>query len=171
MTKQHAATPADAPMIRRATPADGPAVRAIVFGTLRSYGIEPDPDGLDADVIAFGAHGDGPIDEFVAVVDGHVVGSVAVSPADDRNGHLSKFFVDGAYRGRGIGRLLLARAVAEARRRGYGHVDLETRTAFQEAVHLYEATGWRRGPDRPPGHGPDRTYRLDLDAERTPEFR
>jgi GNAT superfamily N-acetyltransferase len=171
MTEQQAAAHLDSPIIRRATPDDGPPVRAFVFATLRSYGIEPDPDGLDADVMAFGMHGDGPIDELVAEVDGRVVGSVAVSPAEDGNGHLSKFFVDRAYRGRGLGRLLLAQAVEEARRRGYRRIELATRTAFREAVHLYEATGWRRGPDLPPEYGPDRTYSLDLDTERAAEFR
>ena len=29
--------------------------------------------------------------------------------------------------------------------------------------HLYESTGWVRGPDLPPGYGPDRTYSLDID--------
>jgi putative acetyltransferase len=148
--------------IRRAVPDDGPSVREFVFATLRAYGIEPDPDGLDADVVAFGAAGDGPIAEFVAEVDGRAVGSVALSPRAEGVAWLSKLFVDAAYRGRGFGRALLARAVEEARARGYRRIDLETRTVFREAVGLYEATGWLRGPDLPPDHGPDRTYSLDL---------
>jgi GNAT superfamily N-acetyltransferase len=152
--------------IRRATIADGAAVREFVFATLRSYGIEPDAEGLDADVMSFGTHGDGPIDEFVAEVDGRAVGSVAIAPIDAETGHLSKFFVDHEHRGRGLGRLLLAQAVDQARRRGYQRITLETRTAFEEAVHLYEATGWQRGADLPAGYGPDRTYALDLTAGR-----
>jgi ribosomal protein S18 acetylase RimI-like enzyme len=149
--------------IRFATPEDGPAVRAFVFATLRSYGIEPDPEGLDADVVAFGTGAAAGIVELVAEVDGVAVGSVQLSPtAEPGRGHLSKFFVDRAYRGQGLGRRLLARAVAEARARGYASIDLETRSAFLEAVHLYEATGWQRGPDLPPEHGPDRTYVLAL---------
>lgn len=149
-------------IIRRAIPADGPRVREFVFATLRSYGIEPDPEGLDADVVAFGTAGDGPVAEFVAELDGTAVGSVALSPRGEEIGWLSKLFVDAAYRGRGLGRRLLARAVDEARARGYRRIDLETRTIFREAVHLYEATGWVRGPDLPPTHGPDRTYSLTL---------
>jgi GNAT superfamily N-acetyltransferase len=152
-------------MIRRALPADGPAVRDFVFATLRSYGIEPDPNGLDADVVAFGTAGDGPVAEFVAEVDGMAVGSVALSPRGDGVAWLSKLFVNADYRGRGLGRALLARAVDEARRRGYRRIDLETRTNFLEAVHLYEATGWVRGPDLPPEHGPDRSYSLQLVAQ------
>lgn len=151
-----------AAVIRRARPEDGPAVREFVFATLRSYGIEPDPEGLDADVVAFGSAGDGPIYELVADVAGEPVGSVAISRIDDAVAHLSKFFVDARHRGHGIGRRLLAAAVEEAGRRGYQQVVLETRTAYQEAVHLYEATGWQRGPDLPPDYGPDRTYLLNL---------
>jgi putative acetyltransferase len=157
------------PLIRRAVPNDGPVVREFVFATLRSYGIEPDPEGLDADVVAFGTAGDGPAAEFVAEVDGRAVGSVALSPRAEGVAWLSKLFVNAAYRGRGLGRALLARAVAEARARGYRRIDLETRTIFLEAVHLYEATGWLRGPDLPPDHGPDRSYSLYLSGNQTVE--
>jgi len=151
----------DTAVIRHATPADGPAVRAFVFATLRAYGIEPEPEGLDADVMCFG-QGDGGAAEFVAEIGGRAVGSVQLSSREDGRAHLSKFFVDAAVRGRGLGRLLLARAVAEARACGYRQVELETRTAYEAAVHLYEATGWQRGTDLPAGSGPDRTYMLDL---------
>jgi putative acetyltransferase len=155
--------PAEATLaIRRARPEDGPTVRDIVFATLRAYGITPDPDGLDADVVAFGRAGDGPVLELVAELDGRVVGSVVVSARENGEAWLSKLFVDAAVRGRGIGRALLDRAEAEARSRGSRRLRLETRTIYREAVRLYEANGWQRGPDLPPEHGPDRSYFLDL---------
>lgn len=151
--------------IRRATPADGPAVQQFVFATLRSYGIVPDPDGLDADVVAFGTAGDGPVLEWVAALAGVVVGSVVLTPDGKGEAKLSKLFVDASYRGRGIGRSLLLHAVAEGRARGLLRLHLETREAYHEAVRLYEATGWVRGPDLPPGYGPDRTYSFDLQQD------
>jgi GNAT superfamily N-acetyltransferase len=148
-------------LIRRATPADSPAVQRFVFDTLHSYGIEPDPTGLDADVVAFGAGADGAL-EWVADLAGTAVGSIVITPMNPSEGKLSKFFVDASRRGSGIGRKLLAHAVAEAQARGYRRLHLETRTIYREAVHLYEARGWVRGPDLPPGYGPDRTYTLEL---------
>ena len=152
---------ADGPCVfRRANPGDHDAVVALVFDTLRSYGIQPDPQGLDADVVRFGTIDDPSIAEFVAELDGHVVGSIALRDRSDSTGHISKFFVDAAERGHGIGRRLLELSVAQARRRGLRELDLETRSQFEAAVHLYESTGWKRGPD--PTNVCDRTYLLRL---------
>jgi ribosomal protein S18 acetylase RimI-like enzyme len=146
---------------RRATPADHDVVVALVFDTLRSFGIEPEPDGIDADVMRFGADGDPAIAEFVAELKGRVIGSVALRDRGDGTGHVSKFFVDDRARGRGVGRKLLELAVGEARRRSLKALDLETRSQFEAAIHLYEATGWKRGPD--PRNACDRTYLLSLE--------
>jgi len=154
--------PAGGPCIfRHATPADRDAVVELVFETLRSYGIEPDPEGLDSDVMRFGIHGDPAIADLVAEIDNRVVGSVALRDRGDGTGHISKFFVAARVRGRGIGRELRARAVAEARRRNLRQLDLETRAQFEAAVHLYESTGWKRGPH--PMNVCDRTYVLSLE--------
>jgi GNAT superfamily N-acetyltransferase len=149
--------------IRRARPDDGAAVRGIVFATFEAYGIVPEPEGTDKDVMTFGEHAD-PIDEFVADVDGETVGSVMVSPHGDGAGWLSKFFVDSRCRGRGIGRALLAHAVAAARERGYRRLELDTRSFFKEAIHLYESTGWTLSPDAPALGPCDVIYFLDLDV-------
>jgi GNAT superfamily N-acetyltransferase len=153
-------------VIRRALPSDGLAVRRFVFATLEAYGVVPDPEGHDKDVMSFGSHED-PVDAFVADVEGTVVGSVMISPHGNDVGWLSKFFVDEGHRGAGIGRALLARAVDAGRKRSYRRLELDTRTFFKEAVHLYESTGWKRTAD-PPELGPcDAIYCLDLD-ERAP---
>jgi GNAT superfamily N-acetyltransferase len=147
-------------VVRRATPRDGDAVRRFVFATLRAYGIEPDPEEHDRDVMTFGEDTAG-VDAFVADVGGVAVGSVMVSVRDDGTGWLSKFFVDDAHRGRGIGRALLDRAISAARERGYRRLRLDTRTYFKEAVHLYEATGWKLSAEQP--NAPcDALYFLDL---------
>jgi GNAT superfamily N-acetyltransferase len=150
-----------APAIRRARPDDGPAVRRFVFATFEEYAIEADPEGLDKDVMTFGEDPE-PVDAFVADVDGVAVGSVMVSPRPGTTGWLSKFFVDAAFRGRGVGKALLARAVEAARARGYRRLELDTRTFFKEAVHLYESTGWTRSEEIPKSGPCDAIYFLDL---------
>jgi GNAT superfamily N-acetyltransferase len=150
--------------IRDARPEDGDAVRRFVLATFADYGMEPDLDGIDRELLTFGEHGE-PVDEFVALVDGRVVGSVMVSPSE-RGGWLSKFFVDKGYRGLGVGRQLLARAVKAARRRAYRRLDLDTRDFFVEAIHLYESTGWTLSTDRNPSEPCDAAYSLELEDAR-----
>lgn len=157
----HVNQPVPAMHIRRARPDDGEAVRRFVFETFASYGIELDPEGKDKDVMQFGEHVE-PVDAFVAEIDGIAVGSVMVSPHAEGCGWLSKFFVDARFRGFGIGRALLAKAIEAGRARGYHRLELDTRSYFKEAIHLYEETGWRKIPD-PPETGPcDVYYALDL---------
>jgi putative acetyltransferase len=144
---------------RRACADDRAPVIELVFDTLRSFDIEPDPRGLDADVMEFGS-ADPAMAEFVAETGGAVVGSIAMRDRRDGTGHVSKFFVREAVRGRGIGRVLLELSVEEARARGLRRLDLSTRSQFHAAVHLYESTGWKRGPD--PTEACDRTYELEL---------
>ncbi len=149
-------------VIRRAIPNDGPEVCRFVFEISRSYGIEPEPQGLDADVMEFGSTNDSSVTQWVAEFEGQVVGSVALSHRENGVGWLSTLFVALRYRGHGIGRALLEQAVAEAGPRGYHRIDLETRQIYKEAIHLYESSGWVRGPDLPPEDAMDRTYSLFL---------
>jgi ribosomal-protein-alanine N-acetyltransferase len=62
--------------------------------------------------------------------------------ADD--GEILDVAVAPAWRGRGIGRLLLARAMADCRARGATTVHLEVRPSSSAAVALYEAFGFVR---------------------------
>jgi GNAT superfamily N-acetyltransferase len=147
-------------VIRRATPADRDRAVAIVFETLRSYGIEPEPEGLDADVMRIG-YGAEDAFEVVAEIDGEVCGVSALSPRAEGLGWVSKVFVDAGFRRRGAAKALMAEVLKEGRARGYRRLGLQTRTIFREAVALYEALGWTRGDA--PSCGPcDRTYFLDL---------
>ena len=150
-----------APVFRRAIPTDGPHIRRIVSETLHAYDVEFEPEGHDRDVMDFGEPKDG-ILEFVAELDGRVVGSVIVTELGDGNGVLTKFFVDAAFRGRGVGRPLLEVAVNAARDAGLHRLELDTRSFFHEAVHLYESTGWRPIPRREGAGSCDLFFALDL---------
>jgi len=145
---------------RRAQAADRDAVVALIFDILRSFGIEPEPQGLDADAMEFGRSDDPAIAEYVAEIDGRIVGSIALRDRGDGSGRISKLFVAQDARGRGVGKQLLALAVDEAVRKRLRTLDLETRAQFEAAVHLYESTGWKRGPS--PSSVCDRTYQLQL---------
>jgi GNAT superfamily N-acetyltransferase len=147
-------------VVRKAALADRASAIRIVFDSLRAFGIEPDPETLDADVMRFG-DGAGGTYEIVATIGAEVCGVSALSPRGENEGWVSKVFVDARYRRRGAAKALMADVVREGRVRGYARLGLQTRTVFREAIALYEASGWTRGAS--PSCGPcDRTYWLTL---------
>ncbi len=72
----------------------------------------------------------------------------ALARLDDEHGELKGMHTTSAARGRGLGRAMLGRLLAEARSRGYGRVSLETGAmdAFAPARALYESAGFTRCP-------------------------
>jgi len=82
--------------------------------------------------------------------DGRAVGCGGIARFDDARGEVKRMYVVPDARGRGLGRRLLEDLEAEARRLGYGSVVLETGDRQQEAVGLYESSGFERIPCYPP---------------------
>lgn len=96
---------------------------------------------------------------WVAVLDDRVAGHIGLSQSDagdvapglwsvraevgiDATAVVSRLFVAPWARGHGIGALLMARAVAEARRRGV-HPVLDVVASDTAAAALYERLGWQ----------------------------
>jgi putative acetyltransferase len=71
------------------------------------------------------------------------VGCVALIPIENGVYELSKMAVSPRVRGQGIGRKLLLAALAEARAMGVVSLFLGSSTKLADAVHLYEAVGFR----------------------------
>jgi len=130
--------------VRPAANRDLPAIRQIVFGVLREYGLEPDPDGTDADLADVEASylGRGGVFEVVQQQDGRIVGTVGLFPVNRRRAELRKMYLLPGARGRGLGKRLLERMLDTARRLGFREVLLETNSVLKEAIGLYEKYGF-----------------------------
>jgi GNAT superfamily N-acetyltransferase len=131
---------------------------ALVSGVLAELGFALDPE-LDADLARPEVFYDA---AWVAVDAGQVVGSVAVRRArgaevaagtrgpgreepgreDDKEAELKRMYLWPAYRGRGLGRRLLALALDWARSQGFRSVRLDTGSAMVQAQRFYEAAGF-----------------------------
>ena len=81
---------------------------------------------------------------WLALGDG-IVGSVIIdgAHAHTTGAHLRWFITADDVRGQGLGRQLLARALAFADQQGYARVHLWTFAGLDAARHLYEAHGFR----------------------------
>jgi putative acetyltransferase len=139
--------------------ADG--FRLLVAETLREFGFELDPE-FDGDL-------DDPAATYaglwVALDSDDVVGSVALRELGDGALELKRMYLRPDQRGRGLGKELLALALAWARERGARVVRLDTSERMVAAQRLYEAHGFRRVPGTAPRQGQCRLlYELRLSS-------
>jgi putative acetyltransferase len=78
----------------------------------------------------------------VARVDAALAGCGAFRPYGPATVELKRMYVRSAFRGQGIGRLLVAALETEAKRRGYAECILETAVRMPEALALYRRCGY-----------------------------
>ena len=73
-----------------------------------------------------------------------ILGCVALKQLEPEHGELKTMRTSAEHRGRGLGRLLLDHVIAEARRRGYRRISLETGSQefFEPARTLYARNGF-----------------------------
>jgi len=156
-------------LIRPAVFADRAAVLSIAAAGMREFGLEPDFRGLDAEIGRLGEARPDVVAEFVAQVRETVCGSVVLTAKTEGVGKLSGLYVHPAYRGQGLGRLLLNAVVEAGLQKGLARLYLETWGKMGNAVRLYESAGWVRGEDPAASSGADRSYWLEL-ARLTPRL-
>src|SRR5271165_321050 len=79
---------------------------------------------------------------YMALDGDNPVGTCALVKMGDREYEVAKMGVAPELRGRGIGRLLLAFVIEDARRMGARRLYIETNTSLKNAIHLYESFGF-----------------------------
>jgi putative acetyltransferase len=136
------------PVIRPVEPGDDAPLARIIrdcfdeFHLPRVHTVYDDPD-TDRQYEIFRGRTDAGL--FVAVVDGRVVGSCGVYPTQGLPEgwcEIVKYYLDSHYRGLGIGRDLMLRALDAARRLGYTTAYLETFHELATAVDYYRRLGF-----------------------------
>jgi ribosomal protein S18 acetylase RimI-like enzyme len=81
---------------------------------------------------------------LIAYQNGQAAGCVALRDLGDSICEMKRMFVPEAFRGSGVGRALADRVTAEARAAGYDSMRLDTSKRQDEAMRLYERSGFRR---------------------------
>lgn len=146
--------PKDGVQIRPAALDDAVDVHACVMNAYRHYqsriGRPPGPMTQDyAQVIRDRA-------VFIALLEGEVAGVLVLAQTDE-GFLLDNIAVDPRAQGRGVGRVLLELAEAQARSAGYGSIYLYTNVVMSESLELYGRIGYREY-DRRIEEGYSRVY-------------
>ena len=154
--------------IRTACNGDGAAVRELVFAVLAEYGLRGDPAGTDADIADIEASYivRGGCFEVVENEQGGIAGCAGMYPSEQHRGaiELRKMYLKKEMRGQGLGKQLIERAIAFARRRGFKRMELETSSKLVEAIGLYKKYGFRAVEDGQPCDRCDQVMMLQLQS-------
>ncbi len=136
----------NASVIRPATNADCVKVRALIFAVLDEYGLEPAPKTTDKDLDDLEGFYAGGIFDVIETPEGDIVGTVGLMPLRDEGEtdavELRKMYLKPAARGKGMGKLLLNHAIAQARALGFRRIELQTNNVLEEALGLYKKYGF-----------------------------
>ena len=149
--------------LRSAVNGDRAAIETLVYNVLAEYGLEPDLDDTDRDLLDIESNylARGGVFEVIEDADGRIVGSIGLFPLNEETIELRKMYFAPEIRGLGLGQKLLDAMIEKARKLGYMRVYLETASVLKPAVHIYEKAGFRPVDEK---HTPrcDQAYMLEL---------
>lgn len=116
-------------------------MKSILFNVLNEYGIAlpedysvADIDQLTSDAFVGSAH--------VLLREDTIIGFVLTRPIDYESIELKRLYLIASERRKGLGKLLLKRALVYAQNASYRLMRLETTSRFKEAVAFYQKAGF-----------------------------
>jgi len=135
--------------VREAAPSDASAIAEIVRELVGAFGERPAPAERLQAFVAAAIDGRSGLSLFVAYQGGVLAGLVsmaAVATTRDAGlfGYIDDLYVRPAFRGHGVGKALLAKAITSAEARGLCELRLATDGADPKLLSFHEGAGFRR---------------------------
>jgi putative acetyltransferase len=134
-----------------------------VTAVLAEFGLQSEPQGVDADLLDIEQHYRANGGEFWVVLhEGRLVGTGGFIMTSPGQAELRKMYLTPVVRGRGLGRTLLELIESVAAARGALRMTLETASVLQDAIRLYERNGYRPSCGQASASRCDRHYSKTL---------
>lgn len=83
---------------------------------------------------------------YLARWDGEVAGCIGLRKIDQHNCEMKRLYVRPEFQGKGIGRALAEKVIADAREIGYSNMLLDTLPFLQTAIDMYKSMGFYEIP-------------------------
>ena len=133
-------------LIRDWEPRDRVTAAEVIGSVLSEYGLTWEPRGADRDVVDVEIFYQTVGGEFwVIEYQGKVVGTSAYYPVERSENavEIRKMYLLPEVRGKGLGKYLLQQLEETIANRGFQHIWIETASALNEAIQLYESSGYQ----------------------------
>lgn len=79
---------------------------------------------------------------YLAYCDEELAGCIGLRKIDVKNCEMKRLYVRPAFRGKGIGALLIETIIADAKEIGYSYMLLDTLPFLRSAIHMYRKFGF-----------------------------
>jgi GNAT superfamily N-acetyltransferase len=151
-------------LLQATTPREWDEAQRLVREYAASLNVDLSFQNFDRELQHFTTEYAAPNGAFILAEDaGQYVACIGLRQFSEGIGEIKRLYVAPAARGRGLGRLLVERIIADARGIGYGSLLLDTLPFMKEAQSLYVALGFK--PTAPYRYNPvagSAFLRLDL---------
>jgi putative acetyltransferase len=132
-------------IFRKARTGDEPALLDLVGASLGPYGLVIDPDGTDLDLTnleSYYFNNNG----WFEVIEGEskIIGSYGLLKVSESTCELRKMYLYPKHQGKGLGRKMMDKALAKAKKLGYSEMTLETNSVLDKAIQMYKQYGFQQ---------------------------
>ena len=152
--------------IRTATNHDIPSIKNVVFLSLKEFGLNPDPKGKDKDLNDIEnsyLSNNGFFGVVVNTETDQVVGCFGLYPISQHICELRKMYLLKETRGKGLGKLILDKAVLTAREKHFKKIILETISVLTTAIFLYKRYGFKEIKPKEINARVDQAFELEIE--------
>lgn len=124
------------------SPDDQSEVKKLIISILNEFGFKYDPKHTDSDLENPMKFYQGGI-FYVLMDNNNIVGTVAVLRVDEKTLKLKRLFLKKDSRGKGLGLMLLKKAVKFCKTQNFNKIFLHTSPKFKTAIRLYKKFGFQ----------------------------
>ena len=152
--------------IRTATNEDIPEIKNVVFLSLKEFGLNPDPKGKDKDLNDIEnsyLSNNGFFGVVVNTETDQVVGCFGLYPISQHICELRKMYLLKETRGKGLGKLILDKAILTAREKHFKKIILETISVLTTAIFLYKRYGFKEIKPKEINARVDQAFELEIE--------